>query len=82
MVATVEIAWPDRRIGFMTAEQAEDKKKLEKLGWRILNLLDIANMDVASYFAADKKCQIILKWLSHRILFQHLLVFRDKYKVK
>ena len=35
VVATVEIAWPDRRIGFMTAEQAEDKEKLEKLGWRI-----------------------------------------------
>lgn len=55
VVATVEIAWPDRRIGFMTAEQAEDKKKLEKLGWRILNLLDIANMDVASYFGGDNQ---------------------------
>ena len=41
--------------GFMTAEQAEDKKKLEKLGWRILNLLDIANMDVASYFGGDNQ---------------------------
>lgn len=55
VVATVEIAWPDRRIGFMTAEQAEDKEKLEKLGWRILNLLDIANMDVASYFGGDNQ---------------------------
>ena len=55
VVATVEIAWPDRRIGFMTAEQAEDKEKLEKLGWKILNLLDIANMDVASYFGGDNQ---------------------------
>ena len=55
VVATVEIAWPDRRIGFMTAEQAEDKEKLEKLGWRILNLLDAANMDVASYFGGDNQ---------------------------
>ena len=55
VVAAVEIAWPDRRIGFMTAEQAEDKEKLEKLGWKILNLLDIANMDVASYFGGDNQ---------------------------
>lgn len=39
----------------MTAEQAEDKEKLEKLGWRILNLLDIANMDVACYFGGDNQ---------------------------
>ena len=55
VVAAVEIAWPDRRIGFMTAEQAEDKEKLEKLGWRILNLMDAANMDVASYFGGDNQ---------------------------
>ncbi len=53
MVATVEIAWPDKRIGFMTAEQAEDKEKLEKLGWRILSLLDAADVDIASYFGGD-----------------------------
>lgn len=53
VVATVEIAWPDKRIGFMTAEQAEDRDKLIKLGWRILNLLDIADMDTANYFRGD-----------------------------
>lgn len=53
VVATVEIAWPDRRVGFMTAEQAEDKEKLEKLGWRILSLLDAADIDTASYFGGD-----------------------------
>ena len=53
VVATVEIAWPDRRVGFMTAEQAEDKEKLEKLGWRILSLLDAADIYIASYFGGD-----------------------------
>ena len=53
VVATVEIAWPDRQIGFMTAEQAEDKEKLEKLGWKILNLLDATDVDTASYFGGD-----------------------------
>ena len=53
VVATVEIAWPDRRIGFMTVEQAEDKEKLEKLGWQILNLLDAADIDTASLFGGD-----------------------------
>ena len=53
VVATVEIAWPDRRVGFMTAEQAEDKEKLEKLGWRILSLLDAADIDTESYFGGD-----------------------------
>ena len=53
VVATVEIAWPDRRVGFMTAEQAEDKEKLEKLGWRILSLLDAADIGIASYFGGD-----------------------------
>ena len=53
VVATVEIAWPDRRVGFMTAEQAVDKEKLEKLGWRILNLHDAADVDIASYFGGD-----------------------------
>ena len=53
VVATVEIAWPDRRIGFMTVEQAEDKEKLEKLGWQILNLLDVADINTASLFGGD-----------------------------
>ena len=53
VVATVEIAWPDRRIGFMTVEQAEDKEKLENLGWQILNLLDAADIDTASLFGGD-----------------------------
>ncbi len=53
VVATVEIAWPDRRVGFMIVEQVEDKEKLEKLGWKILSLLDAADLDTASYFGGD-----------------------------
>lgn len=53
VVATVEIAWPERRIGFMTAGQAEDKEKLEEMGWKILSLLDAADIDTASLFGGD-----------------------------
>ena len=53
VIATVEIAWPDRRIGFMTVEQTEDKEKLEKLGWKILNLIDVADIDTANLFGGD-----------------------------
>lgn len=53
VIATVEIAWPERRIGFMTAGQAEDKEKLEEMGWKILSLLDAADMDTASIFGGD-----------------------------
>lgn len=37
----------------MTVEQAEDKEKLEKLGWTILNLLDAADIDTVSLFGGD-----------------------------
>lgn len=53
VVATVEIAWPDRQVGFMTVEQADDKEKLEKMGWKILNLIDAADIDTASLFGGD-----------------------------
>ena len=53
VIATVEIAWPDKHVGFMTADQAEDKEKLENMGWKILNLLDVADMDTASLFGGD-----------------------------
>ena len=53
VIATVEIAWPDKHVGFMTADQAEDKEKLENMGWKILNLLDATDMDTASLFGGD-----------------------------
>ena len=53
VIATVEIAWPAKRIGFMTTEQAVDRVRLEKLGWKILNSIDAANIDVGSLFGGD-----------------------------
>ena len=54
VIATVEIAWPDRCIGFMTLEQAEDKEILEEMGWNILSLFDVANIDIESLFGGDQ----------------------------
>ena len=53
VIATVEIAWPAKRIGFMTSEQAVDSERLERLGWKILNSIDAANIDVGSLFGGD-----------------------------
>lgn len=52
VVATVEIAWPDEKVGYMTADQLEDKETMESLGWHILDLLSIA--DAAQYFGGDR----------------------------
>ena len=41
VVATVEIAWPDRKIGYLTADQLEDKEALESAGWKILSITDL-----------------------------------------
>lgn len=43
VVATVEIAWPDNKIGFITEEQIGDKEKLETMGWKIIGLFDAAD---------------------------------------
>ena len=43
VVATVEIAWPDKKIGFITEEQIGDKEKLETMGWTIIGLFDAAD---------------------------------------
>ena len=53
VIATVEIAWPDKHIGFMTAEQAEYKEKLEILGWKIISPADAADLDAASLFGGN-----------------------------
>ena len=52
-VATVEIAWPEKHIGFMTAEQAEDKGKLEGLGWKILSLIDATDANITNLFGGE-----------------------------
>ena len=41
VIASVEIAWPELKIGYLTNEQQEDQEKLEKLGWNFINLLNI-----------------------------------------
>ena len=43
VVATVEIAWPDRKIGYLTTDQLEDKEILEDSGWKILSITDLAD---------------------------------------
>lgn len=53
VVATVEIAWPGRRIGFMTACQMEGKELLEESGWKIFGLSDAADIDAAVFFGGD-----------------------------
>lgn len=52
VVATIEIAWPEEKIGFMTAEQLEEKGKMESTGWRILNLTTVT--DAIQYFGGEQ----------------------------
>lgn len=44
IIATVEIAWPGCKVGFLTAEQLDDKEKLEKEGWKIVDLLNLEEL--------------------------------------
>ncbi|MCC8046585.1 MAG: DEAD/DEAH box helicase [Clostridiales bacterium] len=43
VIATAEIVWPEKQIAFLTAEQMNDREKLEKRGWKIINVLDAAD---------------------------------------
>ena len=52
VVATIEIAWPEEKIGFMTEEQLEEKGKMESTGWRILNLTTVT--DAIQYFGGEQ----------------------------
>ena len=51
VIATVEIAWPDHKIGFLTVEQLEDKEKLEQDGWKIVDLITLS--DAAQIFGGE-----------------------------
>ena len=42
VIALIEIAWPDKKIGFMTTEQAKDKTTVEQIGWQIITSIDEA----------------------------------------
>ncbi|MCD7789271.1 MAG: DUF1998 domain-containing protein [Bacteroides thetaiotaomicron] len=50
VIATVEIAWPEARVAFMTSDQMPDKEKMESSGWKILCLLDMADIDTKKLF--------------------------------
>ena len=52
VVATIEIAWPEEKVGFMTAEQLEDREKMESMGWHILDLITVN--DAISYFGGEQ----------------------------
>ena len=51
VIATIEIAWPDEKVGYMTSEQLEDKEIVERVGWHIVDLLSIT--DVVKYFGGN-----------------------------
>lgn len=51
VVATVEIAWPDRKIAFITTEQAEDRTLLENMGWKLISIIDAT--DATAIFGGD-----------------------------
>ena len=40
VIGTIEIAWPDLKIGYLTEEQLSDKEKLEAAGWKIISTSD------------------------------------------
>ena len=44
VIATVEIAWPDQKLGFLTVDQLEDRDKLEAEGWTIFNMLTMKDL--------------------------------------
>lgn len=53
VVATIEIAWTENKVGFMTAEQIEDKEKVQNMGWKIIDLINAT--DAASLFGGENK---------------------------
>ena len=55
VIATIEIAWPEKKLGFMTEDQSADREKVESLGWKILSLLDASDQDIMKLFGGDGK---------------------------
>ena len=50
VIATIELAWPELKIGFLAEEQQDDKEKLENSGWTIID--DAESVDL-SIFGGD-----------------------------
>lgn len=48
VIATIEIAWPDKKLGFMTFEQSIDREKMEHLGWKIYTAADLSGLDLSN----------------------------------
>lgn len=40
VIATIELAWTMRKVGFITKEQYEDKEKLDEIGWKVFTVSD------------------------------------------
>ncbi len=55
VIATIEIAWPEKKLGFMTKEQSTDREKIETLGWKILSFPDASTQDIMKLFVGDCK---------------------------
>ena len=53
VIASLEIAWVEKKIGYMTADQIEDKKAVESLGWKVIGIADIDN--IHNIFEGDDK---------------------------
>ena len=53
VIATVEIAWPQQKIGFMTVEQIEEKDQLEQAGWKIVDLINLS--DAVQIFGGEDR---------------------------
>lgn len=56
VLATVEIAWPELKIGYLTENQLEDREKLESEGWKIIDLLNMNQMK--GVFGGENGCNL------------------------
>ncbi len=55
VIATIELAWPEKKIGFMTEEQLADREKVEALGWRIVSSSAITDGSAMQLFGGNEK---------------------------
>jgi len=46
VIGTIEIAWPDSKVGYLTEEQLTDKTKLEAEGWKIISATDELDVSI------------------------------------
>ena len=46
VIATIELAWTEKKIGYLTEEQLDDKEKLVAMGWTILSGKDAPSIEL------------------------------------